>query len=62
MFRQRILSKRNKIVGGTYTLFKDSLTNYVDITQFSFPVPLSDLSLTDLLLPKSDDLTPIRTL
>ena len=57
MTRQKILSKRNKIVGASHTLFKDSLSNYVDITQFSFRVPLSDLSLTDLALPKGDDLT-----
>ena len=45
MIRQRILSKRNKIVGGSYTLFKDSLSNHVDITQFSFRAQLTDLSL-----------------
>ena len=45
MTRQRILSKRNKIVGASYPLFKDSLTNYVNITQVSFRVQLSDLSL-----------------
>ena len=57
MTRQRILSMRNKIkkknmgnkiVGASYTLFKDSLINYVNITQVSFRVQLSDLSLRSI--------------
>ena len=35
----------NKIVGASYSFFKDSLINYVNITQVSFRVQLSDLSL-----------------